>query len=163
MLNPSTEDPRARAMYAGAPLRGRLIDLHYQFVAGDLVLSCDSFPVRDDWLDVPFEAWKQWDYVQLLVRPAAGAPRAELVLSDLRGRFLRDAEGHPRPVVCVGTLSERLEFVGCGRGLSLQVAARVGGAVRIVRLFMGLTAQGSLPALGAHNLRPPPARIGRSR
>lgn len=163
MLNHSTDHLRASALSARAPLRGRLLDLHYHLDADDLVLSCEAFPVHEDWLDVPFEAWNQWDYVQMLVRPAAGSPRAELVLSDLRGRFLRDGEGHPRAVVRVGTLDERLEFVGCGRGLSLQVAARVGRSVRIVKLFMGLTAHGSLPALGAHNLRPPPARLGRSR
>lgn len=148
---------------AGAPPRGRLIELRYDTPGGGVVVSCDAFPLREGWLDVPLEAWKEWDYVQLVVRPEFGARRAELVLSDLRGRYLRDQEGHERSVRGTGRLSQRLVFGGCGRGLSLLVVARAGRVERTVRIFMGLTAHGSVAALGTHNLRPPPARLGAAR
>lgn len=149
----------ALAVPAPAASRG-LLDILYHRDGDRLVFVCTTAPVDGDWLDIPFELWKQWSFVQLLLRPAADAPRAELVLSDLRGRYLRDLAGQPRPLHAVGALIQRLEFADDARGMAFRIAARIGDTPGDLNVFMGLTHHGSLPALATQPLRPPPARAG---
>lgn len=139
--------------------RGRSLDLRYRLDGSAVVFACDAFPVVGDLLDIPFEAWKHWSHLQLLLRPDLDAPRAELVVGDLRGRYLRSTAGHPQPLHARGVLLQRLDFADGARGMSFRVDARVGGAQGHLRVFMGLTAHASQSALGLPNLRPPPARL----
>lgn len=144
---------------AFAAPRGHSLDLRYRLDGDRLVFLCDGFAVVGDLLDIPFEAWKRWAHVQLLLRPDLDAPRADLVVGDLRGRYLRSVDGHPRPVRGRGQLLQRLEFVDGARGMAFRLDARAGDAHGHLLVFMGLTAQASQAALGLPNLRPPPARL----
>lgn len=144
---------------ANAAPRGHSIDLRYRLVGDALVFVCDAFPIVGDLLDIPFEAWTRWSHIQLLLRPDLDAPRAELVVGDLRGRYLRSTDGHACPVHACGTLLQRLEFADGARGMSFRIDARAGGARGHLRVHMGLTAHAGQSALGLPNLRPPPARL----
>jgi hypothetical protein len=144
---------------ANAAPRGHSLDLRYRLAGDALLFVCDAFPIVGDLLDIPFEAWARWGHVQLLLRPDLDAPRADLVVGDLRGRYLRSTDGHSRPVQARGTLLQRLEFVDGARGMSFRIDAGAGGARGHLHVYMGLTAHASRDALGLPNLRPPPARL----
>lgn len=142
-----------------AALRGHTLDIRYRLDGSAVVFACDGFSVDGDLLDIPFEAWKRWSHLQLLLRPDLDAPRAELVVGDMRGRYLRSTDGRPRAVHARGLLTQRLDFADGARGMTFRVDARAGGALGHLRVFMGLTAHASLSALGPPTLRPPPARL----
>jgi hypothetical protein len=137
--------------------RGRSLDLRYRLDGDALVFVCDAFAVVGDLLDIPYEAWRRWSHVQLLLRPDLDAPRAELVVGDLRGRYLRDTDGHARPVHACGVLLQRLDFADGERGMAFRVDGRAGSARGHLRVTMGQPGHAS--PLILPNLRPPPARL----
>ena len=121
------------------------------------VRSDFPFPVKDTWLDIPFEVWKDWRRIRLSVHPDGPAPRTEILLHDIHGNPL--SSGRAGMVRRTKTLDiDLIPAPATGMSFSLVIAGP--GNIAIVKVFLGL-ANHDATSIGMSELglSPPPPRV----
>lgn len=121
------------------------------------VRSDFPFPLKNAWLDIPFEVWKDWRRIRLRVHPDGAAPRTQIMLHDIHGNPL--SSGRTGLVRRTGKLDiDLIPAPTTGMAFSLVIAGP--GNVVNVKVFLGLgNHDADIPGLADFGLLPPPPRV----
>jgi hypothetical protein len=121
------------------------------------VRSESMFLLKDGWLDVPFEVWKDWRRIRLRVHPDGAAPRTVIMLHDTHGNPLTN--GRSGPVRRVGQLDIDL-IPAPATGMAFSIVLTGPGNIATVKVSLGLEAHDSSgPGMAELGLMPPPPRV----
>lgn len=154
MMNAATTAVRAPA---SRPRLDAVLKLLYR-VEHTTVHVRGGFPfaLRDGWLDVPFEVWKDWRRIRLRVHPDGVAPHTLILVQDLHGKPLSNGRGVVRRV---GKIDVDL-IPAPATGMAFSIVFTGPGNVATIKVFLGLAdhAAGGL-GLADVGLMPPPPRV----